>query len=303
MVFRTTGPKDAGRYWLVDALERSAVPLGEIWPEVSSADVGPVRMFSYQAADGLALQGVLTLPARQDARNLPLVILPHGGPIAAANRAEFDWWAQAFASRGYAVFQPNYRGTQGYGDALRRAADGELNRKMQTDLSDGVAALAAAGVIDPKRVCIVGADYGGYMALAGVTLQHGIYRCAVSVGGVSDLSRWMIWKRDRESVSNAQRQESFWRTLSGNPSGDIDPKSPLKSAGQADAPILLVHGDKDTSTPIEQSRMMQKALASARKPVEFVALDGEDHALSNAATRQAMLRAVVAFVQKNNPAN
>jgi dipeptidyl aminopeptidase/acylaminoacyl peptidase len=106
---------------------------------------------------GNALEGVLTLPPGKTGWNLPLVVMPHGGPLNARDQIGFNWWAQAFASRGYAVFQPNYRGSDGHGSEFRRAAVGEYGRKMLTDMSDGVDALAAAGVIDKKRVCIVGA--------------------------------------------------------------------------------------------------------------------------------------------------
>ncbi len=303
IIFRTEGPSDSGRYWLIDSVARGAIPLGEIRPDVPPTEVGPSRMFAYKAADGLQMNGVLTLPpGKATAKNLPVVIMPHGGPIVVGDRVGFDWWAQAFASRGYAVFQPNYRGTLGFGEAFRHAADGQYGRKMQTDLSDGLAALAAAGIVDPKRACIVGASYGGYAALAGVSLQHGIYRCAVSVAGVSDMGRMIIWDHTRGDPRDT-RGENFWRTLTGFQSGDTDAISPLKSAAKVDAPILLVHGENDTVVPIEQSRAMQKALTGAGKSVEFVLMDGEDHWLSNAATRQSMLTAVVAFVQKHNPAS
>lgn len=302
MIFVTDGPSDAGRYWFVDVVGRSASPIGDVYPGVAPADVGPMRKFPYKAADGLAMDGVLTLPPGRDPKGLPLVVMPHGGPIVVGDRVGFDWWAQAFASRGYAVFQPNYRGTLGYGEAFRRAAEGQFGRKMQTDISDGVAALAKAGIVDPKRACIVGASYGGYAALAGVTLQQGLYRCAVSVAGVADMGKMLIWTRERGDARDGRAQE-FWRGLTGAASGDTDAISPLKFAAKADAPILLVHGQDDTVVPIEQSRMMQKALASAGKPVEFVLMPGEDHWLSNGATRLSMLNAAVAFVQKNNPAN
>jgi acetyl esterase/lipase len=302
MIFLTEGPRDAGRYWLVDVVGRSAVPIGDVRPEVTAADVGPTRMFAYKAADGLAMDGVLTLPPGREAKDLPLVVMPHGGPIVPGDRVGFDWWAQAFASRGYAVFQPNYRGTLGYGEAFRRAAEGQYGRKMQTDISDGMAALAKAGIVNPKRACIVGGSYGGYAALAGVTLQQGLYRCAVSVAGVSDMGRMLLWTRERGNPRDG-RALSFWRGLTGAAAGDIEAISPLRFASKADAPILLVHGEDDAVVPIQQSRMMQKALTGAGKPVDFVLMDGEDHWLSNAPTRQAMLNAVVAFVQKHNPPN
>lgn len=124
-------------------------------------------MFRYAASDGLEIEAVLTLPPGKSAAGLPLVVIPHVGPIGVNDMVEFDWWAQAYASRGYAVLQPNYRGSSGYGRDFVQAAFGQWGRKMQTDLSDGVAALAKQGLIDAKRVCIVGASYGGYAALAG----------------------------------------------------------------------------------------------------------------------------------------
>ena len=301
MVILTEGPKDSGTYWLVDIAKKSAVPIGYVHPQVKAADVGPMRMVSYKAADGLAMEGVLTLPPGREAKGLPLVVLPHGGPLVPGDKAGFDWWAQAFASRGYAVFQPNYRGTVGYGEPFRRAAYGQFGRKMQTDISDGVAALAAQGIVDPKRACIVGASYGGYAALAGVTVQQGLYRCAASVAGPSDMGKFIIWVRSRTGLD--QRAARFWKELSGASAGqDLDLISPARLAARADAPVLLIHGRDDTVVPLEQSQMMEKALKQAGKPVELVNMAGEDHWLSGEPTRQLMLARTVAFVEKHNPA-
>ena len=300
MVMLTDGQQDSGTYWLVDIARKSAVPIGYAHPEVKAADVGPMRMVSYKAADGLAMDGVLTLPPGREAKGLPLVVLPHGGPLVPGDKAGFDWWAQAFASRGYAVFQPNYRGTVGYGEPFRRAAYGPFGRKMQTDISDGVAALAAQGIIDPKRACIVGASYGGYAALAGVTVQQGLYRCAASVAGPTDMRKFIIWVRSRTGLD--QRSARFWKELSGASEGqDLDQISPARLAGRADAPILLLHGRDDTVVPQEQSLVMEKALKQAGRNVEMVNMPGEDHWLSREATRQLMLARTVAFVEKHNP--
>ena len=302
MIFLTDGKGDAGTYWLVDTANRSAVPIGRVNPDIPPADVGAEQMISYKAADGLAMDGVLTLPPGREAKNLPLVVLPHGGPLVPADKARFDWWAQAFASRGYAVFQPNYRGTLGRGEAFRKAAFGQFGRKMQTDISDGVDALAKQGVIDPKRACIVGGSYGGYAALAGVTVEQGRYRCAVSVAGIGDLARFQAWVGEHQGTDT--RAVSFWRELIGASAGqDLQEISPRRLAARADAPILLIHGVDDTVVPITQSQDMERALKAAGKPVEFVTMLGEDHWLSREVTRQAMLSAAVAFVQKHNPAS
>jgi dipeptidyl aminopeptidase/acylaminoacyl peptidase len=174
---------------------------------------------------------------------------------------------------------------------------------MQTDLSDGVRWLADQGVIDPARVCVVGGSYGGYAAMAGPTLDTGVYRCAVSVNGVSDLRRMV----DREARMRAEDENAavrYWnRFMGAEQLGDrsLDERSPARLAAQADAPMLLIHGRDDTVVPVEQSRLMARALRQAGKPVDLLELDGEDHWLSRSATRLTMLEETVAFLLEHNP--
>lgn len=295
----TSGNGDSGTWYAVDVPGRRANPVGHDYPKISDDQVGPISTVTYRATDGMELDGILTLPPGRPAKNLPVVMLPHGGPQS-HDEARFDWWAQAFAARGYAVFQPNFRGSTNRGDAFRRAGYGQWGRKMQTDISDGLAELAKQGVVDPKRACIVGASYGGYAALAGVTLQHGLYRCAVAVAPVSDLSD-MYWTDYRESGANRMVKRSLEESV-GNPS-EFAAVSPRKHAAQADAPILLIHGKDDTVVPFKQSSAMADALKDAGKPYELVVLAEEDHWLSHAATRQQMLEATVRFVARYNPAD
>jgi dipeptidyl aminopeptidase/acylaminoacyl peptidase len=296
MIVRTDGPGDPQSFWIVDIKTGRADPLGSSYA-IDAGDVGPMRMVRYKAADGLEIGAVLTLPPGRSEKNLPLIVLPHGGP-AARDYPVFDWWAQVYASRGYAVLQPNFRGSEGLGAAFRQAGHGEWGRKMQTDISDGVADLARQGIIDPKRVCIVGASYGGYAALAGVTLQQGLYRCAVSVAGVADVSR-MIGTDIRESGQNRTLMRALKAEVGSR--GDVKAVSPANFATRADAPILLIHGVDDIVVPFDQSRQMASALSRAGKPHEFIKLEGEDHWLSKGETRLAMLKASVAFVEKHNP--
>jgi len=303
MIFNTSGPHNAGRYWLVDAVSRQASPVGDQYPEIAPDQVGPMRLFTYKAADGLPLEGVLTLPPGRASANLPLIVMPHGGPFVAGDQPEFDWWAQAFASRGYAVLQPNYRGSLGYGDAFRRAGEGEFGHKMLSDISDGMTALASAGIADPKRACIVGWSYGGYAALAGVTLQRGQYRCAVSMAGVSDVDQMIYWDRAETSATERYFLLRQWHDMTHVDAGEGASISPRRAADKADAPVLLLHGENDGVVPIEQSKMMRSALAGARKPVEFVSLGSVGHDLDDEKERQKMLAASVAFVEKHNPAN
>ncbi len=260
-------------------------------------------MVAWKAADGLDLHGVLTLPPGRPPHGLPLVVLPHGGPEA-RDYPDFDWLAQAFAARGYAVFQPNFRGSDGYGSEFRDAGFKQWGRKMQTDISDGVADLAKQGLVDPKRACIVGASYGGYASLAGVTVQQGLYRCAVADAPVADLSDFLAYAGERAGYYTGATR--YWNAYMGSTS-ERDPSlraiSPVQLADRADAPILLIHGKDDTVVPISQSQAMLAALKAAGKPAQMVTMPDEDHWLSREQTRISMLTAAVAFVEKYDPPN
>ncbi len=291
----TTGPA----YALVDLASKRSSWIGDAYPELKAADLSPVRPFRATARDGLALDGDLTVPAGRAEKDLKLVVLVHPGP-ARHDEAGFDWWVQGLASRGYAVLRLNYRGSEGLGAPLRRAGDGQWGRSMQTDLSDAVGELANQGVVDPQGVCIMGEDYGGYAALAGVTLQQGVYRCAVAVGGISDPGRFLAWSRT-SGFNGALRRWSTYLAATDPDAASLKAISPLAQAAKASAPILLVHGTDDVVSPPAQSASMAQALQADGKPVEVVTLPGEDHWLTNGATRKQALSAVAAFLERNNP--
>jgi len=298
LIVMVDSPTEGPAYAYIDRDAHTGQWLGETYKE-ASAQIGTVTPIAFKAADGTPLSGYLTLPRGRHAKGLPLVVFPHGGP-AARDTLGFDWWAQAMASRGYAVLQVNYRGSDGFGWDFLSKGFGEWGRKMQTDLSDGVRYLAAQETVDPKRVCIVGASYGGYAALAGATLDQGVYRCAASIAGPSELRRFVVWSRDQSDIS-AQR---YWlRYLGADRTGDprLEEISPADHADQASAPILLIHGRDDTVVPFSQTQLMADALKRAGKPYELVVLKHEDHWLSHGDTRLQMLEAVMAFLEKNNP--
>lgn len=299
VLLRTSGNGDSGSWFLVDLAQKKATAIGYERIAVGPKQVGAISKVDYKAGDGMDLDGILTLPPGREAKNLPVVLLPHGGPHAHDEKV-FDWWAQAFASRGYAVFQPNFRGSTNRDEAFMEASFGQWGRAMQSDISDGLAELAKQGIVDPKRACIVGASYGGYAALAGVTLQQGIYRCSVAVAPVSDLSS-LFSDEMKDGGQTGMLKRSLLEEL--GPRSAFDEVSPRRHAAKADAPILLIHGKDDTVVPYDQSTRMRDALKSAGKPYEFVEMKEEDHWLSRAATRKQMLEAAVAFVQKHNPAD
>lgn len=298
IIVRVDSPTLGPAFSLIDRSTGQAAWLGPQYP-LTEQDVALVKPIRYKAGDGLEITGYLTLPRGREVKDLPLIVLPHGGP-ASRDRPGFDWWAQALASRGYAVLQPNFRGSTGFGPAFYKAGFGEFGRKMQTDLSDGVRHLAREGVIDPKRVCIVGGSYGGYAALAGVTLDRGVYRCAVSYAGPSDLKSMFADSR-RKGGRDALR---YWQRFVGATSMDdavLTQVSPAAHAQNVDVPVMLIHGRDDTVVTFSQTRKMAEALRAAGKPVEVVELKGEDHWLSGGETRLAMLKATVDFLERNNP--
>lgn len=299
VLVRTDGNLDSGTWYLVDLATMHADAIGYERQAIGPEWVGKISTVQYKAGDGLALDGILTLPPGRDPKNLPVIVFPHGGPHA-YDSEHFDWWAQAFASRGYAVFQPNFRGSTNKEEAFMRAGFGQWGKAMQTDISDGLAELARRGIVDPKRACIMGGSYGGYAALAGVTLQHGTYRCAVAVAGISDVGSLFSNERYMKGSRGLLRR-SLTEEL--GPSSGFDAISPRNFAANVEAPILLIHGLDDTVVPFDQSSSMADALKKAQKTYEFVQLKGEDHWLSRSDTRQQMLSAAVAFVQKYNPAD
>lgn len=299
---RVSSPTSPPAWYLYDKARKEVSVLAEEYPELKAVALAPVTFMSYKARDGLEIPAYVTLPpGAAPGAKLPLVVLPHGGP-AARDGYGFDFLAQFIASRGYAVLQPQFRGSVGFGRELEAAGRGEWGGKVQTDLLDGVSALAASGRIDASRVCIVGASFGGYSALAGAALHPDAYRCAASINGMSDLSQMInddvrLYGRDSESVGEL-------RSMLGSASAELlAATSPARHAGKVQAPVLLIHGDKDTVVQPSQSRLMAERLRAAGKPHELIILEGENHYLARAVHRTRTLEALEAFLAKHLPAN
>jgi dipeptidyl aminopeptidase/acylaminoacyl peptidase len=256
--------------------------------------LGPVSTYRYKTQDGLSVEAILTLPKDRAAKNLPLILMPHGGP-AARDTASYDWWAQFLADRGYAVVQPNYRGSTGYGEKFQDAGDGEWGLKMQDDLNDAVADLAAKGTVDPKRVCIAGGSYGGYAAMRGAQRDGAKFRCAISYAGVSDLMGMLTYDSGFLYGNSAR---AYWKKIAP----DLKDVSPINHPADFSTPILIMHGKKDKRVPVAQSRRMFDRLKAAGKPVEYIEQPLGDHYFSRQADRQQFLEAIEAFLKKHNPA-
>ena len=299
LVVRVFGEKSGSVYSLFDRATNQFSILGNYYSGIEPADIAPVKAIHYPAADGLPINAYITVPRGVTPKALPLIVLPHGGPQL-RDAPGFDWWSQALASRGYAVLQPNFRGSSGLGRDFLIAGYGEWGRKMQTDLSDGVKYLSDHGIVDPQRVCIVGASYGGYAALAGAALQQGIYRCAVSVAGLSNL-RDMLDSNRKLSDNSSLRFLARYFGVEDASDAKLDALSPVKHAEDVTIPVLLIHGKQDRIVNPTHSYNMSVALKRAKKSVEYIELAGEDHWLSRAATRAQMLEATVRFLEKNNP--
>lgn len=259
---------------------------------------------NYKARDGLQIQAVLTAPPNYNSETsgaMPTIVLPHGGP-ASYDRFDFHWLAQFFANRGYLVVQPNFRGSQGFGQAFEDAGHGEWGGKMQDDITDGINALVKAGMVDLERVCIVGASYGGYAALAGAVFTPDLYKCVIAIAPVSDLNRML--RDEKRDHGRHHWVISYWEDAIAD--GDARQNklreiSPVRFADNVTAPILLMHGDDDTVVPYSQSTAMKRALERADKQVELVKLKGEDHWLSVADTRMQTLREMDRFIAEHLP--
>ena len=266
-------------------------------PDIPPEAVNSVRTVTVEARDGLKIPTLLTLPNNTQIRNLPAIMLPHGGPEA-YDRIGFDWLAQYFASQGYLVVQPQFRGSSGFGEHHLQMGHGEWGRKMQDDLTDALKSLADEGVIDPKRVCIVGASYGGYAALAGAAFTPEQYKCVVSINGVSDIDR-MLTKGKRKYGSD-HWVVSYWEKIIAE--GEVKEDhlaqiSPINHIEKIVAPVLLVHGSYDQVVPIKQSEEMFDELEDADKKVTFVELEKGDHHLSKGENRMKALKAIDRFVK------
>ncbi|WP_158559715.1 MULTISPECIES: S9 family peptidase [unclassified Herbaspirillum] len=286
-------------YWLDRKAGKMSL-LAETYPELASARLATPQSVNFKSRDGISLHGYLTMPLTepgtgQENRKAPLILFPHGGP-GVRDVAGFDYWTQFFASRGWAVLQVNFRGSSGYGSDFETAGFKRWGMEMQDDLTDGVDWLARSGKIDPSKVCIVGASYGGYAALMGVVKTPDLYRCAVSIAGVADL-RDLLAQSQRYIGYEiaAERQIGEW----WNDRERLRQTSPVNRVKEIRTPLLLIHGKEDRIVDVEQSRDMASALKSAgNKDYRYVELPLGDHNLSREEDRVTTFTEMEKFLRQ-----
>jgi dipeptidyl aminopeptidase/acylaminoacyl peptidase len=300
IVVHVSGSNYVSDYFLFSATQKP-IFLTSGMPQIKNEDLNPIGKVNYTARDGLKIPTLLTIPRDKSSqlKNLPAIIYPHGGP-ASHDTIGFDYFAQALASQGYLVIQPQFRGSNGFGFKHRDSGNGEWGKKMQDDVTDAVKFFSDKGIIDSQRICILGASYGGYAALAGGAFTPELYKCVVSINGVSDLNAMLA--HDKYQSGSDSEVFAYWKLQLAN--GDVDKKtldsiSPLKSAKKFTAPVLLINSTNDNIVEPDQSVQMLKQLEKNGKSATLITLEGEDHHLSKGATRTQAVKEAVTFVHEH----
>lgn len=289
---------DPGRWYVLDTKTSKMFEAKQAFVMLTSLRMRPMTTMNYRARDGLTIPAYLTRPAGDPAKPVPTVVLIHGGPHT---RDHWTWSreVQILALAGYAVFQPQFRGSSGFGRRFQEAGYRQWGRAMQDDISDGVRHLVDQGIADPERVCIFGASYGGYAALWGAIRTPELYRCAISLAGVSDPAEFASGSLFDDSTPVVRE---IWQQRIGDPVKDrewLDEVSPLKHAARAKVPLLIAHGEEDRRVLPSQSEAMVNALRAAQRPVDWLPLPGEGHALAGLTNRERFFRALLEFLDRH----
>ncbi|MGB6520529.1 MAG: prolyl oligopeptidase family serine peptidase, partial [Candidatus Cybelea sp.] len=246
-------PSSPPIYYLVDFSTHRADIAAESYPALENVPLGEFKEITYKARDGTTIPAYLTMPPGKQSGPVPLVVLPHGGPQA-RDYPRFDWLVQFLATRGYAVLQPQFRGSTGFGDAFERAGYRQWGGLMQDDVTDGVQAMIAQGVADPHHIAIVGASYGGYAALAGAAFTPVLYSCAASVNGISDLRTLLEESVPTSDFAFGMRmitssQDQFKERIGSVSDSTIRTKSPINSIDAIRIPVLVAYSSGDAVVP------------------------------------------------------
>lgn len=279
---------DPGRFFLFDRAKKSLNELMLQRPELENSTLAAVKHITYPAADGTMVPAYLTLPAGGAAKALPAIVLPHGGPEA-RDEWGFDWLSQYYASQGFAVLQPNFRGSAGYGDAWLKKNGFQSWKTAIGDVSDAGRWLVKEGIADPAKLNIVGWSYGGYAALQSAAVNPDLFKRVVAIAPVTDLERL---KTDAQNYTSANEVERF---IGSGP--HIREGSPARNVEAIKAPVLMFHGDMDRNVLIGHSSLMQSRMAAANKKSELVTFKGLDHYLEDSNARMQMLQKSAEFLK------
>ncbi len=291
MLVTSSSDVDPGRWYLFDSETMTLKHVAERLDDVEPSHMQPMQAFHYPSADGLRIPAYLTLPGRPDSP-APLIVLL-GGP---QTRDRWQWRqdVQVLAAHGYAVLQPQVRGSTGFGRQFEEAGDGQWGKGMQEDVTAGVRALVAQKIADPARVCIVGAGKGGNAALWALAQTPELYRCGVSTGGFTDSAHLL---EIDDGVAD-RRNPRFLARNSANARAAFDSVSPLKHADRIGAPVLLVHGKLDRRTPIAEAEAMRDALQHEHKTAQWLVFEQEGHGLAFAADQSDAYDAMLALFER-----
>lgn len=280
---------DPGRYYVFD---RNAGMLNHILderPALQDVELAPVRSVRYPASDGTMIPGYLTLPPGREGERLPAIVMPHGGPEA-RDVWGFDWMAQFFAHQGYAVLQPNFRGSHGYGDGWL-VENGFRNWETAIrDINDGARWLVSEGIAEAERMAGVGWSYGGYAVLQSAVYEPGLFKAVVAIAPVTDLP---TLRREGMRYVGGRNLSEY---LGSGP--HVMAGSPARNADRIVAPVLLFHGDVDVNVDIQQSRIMQDRLEDADRPTELVTFEGLAHGLADSDARTQLLEQSDTFIRE-----
>lgn len=276
-------------------------PVGDAYPGIEPARMGRQDPVRYKARDGMEIPALLTLPAG-GAKNAPMVVLVHGGPFVRGNHWGWDPEVQFLASRGYAVLEPDFRGSTGYGDKHFRAGWKQWGLAMQNDVADGARWAIAQGYADPKRICIAGASYGGYATLMGLVNDPDLYKCGVSWAGVTDINLLYDGHWSFTSDLSEQYKQYGMPDLVGDQVKDAEQlkaTSPIQQAARIKAPLMLAYGGTDVRVPMYHGRKFMEAIKPTNKQVEWIEYQDERHGWSLPATRVDFWVRVEKFLDKH----
>ena len=285
--------RNPGAFALFERNGMRARPLYQALPWIKPADM-PERMpIRFKDRDGIELAGFLTLPNGGDHKNLPLVLIPHGGPIGPSDGWFYDPWAALLANRGYASLQINYRGSGGRGYDFQRSGYKQFATGIQNDLIDGVQWAITQGYVDPNRICVFGGSFGGYSSLMQPILAPRLYKCAIDYAGVYD---WRIGM-DKSDTRRVASGRTYFKDAIGSRE-DAYAMSPVSMLDKFNVPVLIAHGKDDPRVPYQNATDLRSALDKANKPYEWLAEPKELHGFASEEHNEELWNMMLPFLAK-----